>query len=91
MNPLDDHELLIWSMQAGLARAEVRQTVRCGLDAGDLFRRGASETADWRRDRFYVDMEAVPVVARVGHSPLELREWPAALIERFQACDIMER
>ena len=25
-NPLDDHEPLLWSMRAGLTRAEVRQT-----------------------------------------------------------------
>ena len=45
MTPLDDHELLHWSMRAGLTRAGVRQTVRRGLDAGDLTWSGASETA----------------------------------------------
>ena len=31
MNPLDDHELLLWAMRAGLTRDEVRQAVRRGL------------------------------------------------------------
>jgi hypothetical protein len=90
MNPLDDHELLLWAMRAGLTRHEVRQTVWRGLDAGDLSWPGASETADQRLDRIYVDMEAIQIVAGVGHSPLELLEWPTALIEGFQACDIVE-
>jgi hypothetical protein len=45
MNPLDDHELLLWSMRAGQTRDEVRQTVRRGLDAGDLSWPGANDTA----------------------------------------------
>jgi hypothetical protein len=90
MNPLDDHELLRQCLRAGLTHAEVRQTVRRGLDAGDLSWPGASETAAWRQDRIYVDMEAIQVVKGVGHSPLELLEWPTALIEGFQACDIVE-
>ena len=44
----------------------ISQTVRRGLDAGDLARPGASETATQRLDLSYVDMEAVPAVARVG-------------------------
>ena len=51
MNPLDDHELLLWSMRAGLTRAEVRQTMRRGLEAGDLSWPGASETAADRQHR----------------------------------------
>ena len=51
MNPLNDHELLLWSMRAGLTRAEVHQTVRRGLDAGDLAWPTASETATDRQHR----------------------------------------
>ena len=91
MNPLHDHELLLRSTRAGLTRDEVRQTVRRGLDAGDLSWPGASETAAQRLDRIYVDMEAIQVVAGVGHSPLQLLEWPTTLVEGFQSCDIVER
>jgi hypothetical protein len=66
MNPLDDHELLLWSMRAGLTRAEMRQTVRRGLDAGDLSWPGVGETAADRLGRIYLDIEVIQVVAGVG-------------------------
>ena len=44
-NPLDDHQLLLGSMRVGLTRAEVRQAVRRGRDAGDLSWSGANDTA----------------------------------------------
>ena len=91
MNPLDDHELLPWAMRAGLTRAEVRQTVRRGMEAGDLTWPGANKTAAWRQDRIYVDIEVIQVEEGVGGSPLELLEWPTVSIEGFQACDIVER
>jgi hypothetical protein len=59
MNPLDDHKLLLWSMRAGPTHTEVRQTVRRGLDAGDLAWPGTNETAAQCLDRVYVDMEAI--------------------------------
>jgi hypothetical protein len=51
MNPLDDHELLLWSMRAGLTRDEVRQAVRRGLDAGRIPRQRADETQAGRQER----------------------------------------
>ena len=51
MNPLDDRELLLWAMRAGLTRDEVRQAVRRGLDAGHRPRQSADETQAQRRDR----------------------------------------
>jgi hypothetical protein len=51
MNPLDDHELLLWAMRAGLTRDEVRQAVRGGLDAGNLPRQTAHETEAQRQER----------------------------------------
>ena len=45
-------------MRAGLTRAEVCPMVRRGLDA--------NENAVQYLDSIYVDVEAVPVVARVG-------------------------
>jgi hypothetical protein len=56
MNPLDDHELLLWAMRAGLTRGEVRQAVRRGLDANRIPRQRASETDAQRQDR----LQAVP-------------------------------
>ena len=44
MNPLDDHELLLWAMRAGLTRDEVRQAVRRGL-AHPLATRPRRETS----------------------------------------------
>jgi hypothetical protein len=44
MNPLDDHELLLWSLRAGLTRDEVRQAVRGGLDANRIPWQRADET-----------------------------------------------
>ena len=38
MNPLDNHELLLWAMQAGLTQDEIRQAVRGGIDAGRIRR-----------------------------------------------------
>jgi len=51
MNPLDDHELILWAMRAGLTRDEVRQAVREGLDAGDLPQQTAHETEAQRQER----------------------------------------
>jgi hypothetical protein len=51
MNPLDDHELLLWAMRAGLTRDEVRQAVHGGLDAGHLPRQTAHETEAQRQER----------------------------------------
>jgi hypothetical protein len=51
MNPLDDHELLLWAMRAGLTRDEVRQAVRRGLEAGRIPRQSADETKAQRQDR----------------------------------------
>jgi hypothetical protein len=51
MNPLNDHELLLWAMRAGLTRGEVRQAVRGGLDTGDLPRQTAHETETQRQER----------------------------------------
>jgi hypothetical protein len=51
MNPLDDHELLLWAMRAGLTRDEVRQAVRRGLDAGHIPRQRADETKAQRQKR----------------------------------------
>jgi hypothetical protein len=51
MNPLDDHELLLWAMRAGLTRDEVRQAVRGGLAAGHLPRQTAHETEAQRQER----------------------------------------
>ena len=33
MPPLDDHQLLLWAMRAGLTHDEVRQAMRRDLDA----------------------------------------------------------
>ncbi len=61
MNPLNDHELLLWAMRAGLTRDEVRPG-RCAV-AGHIpwLRPGETQTQciNW-------DMEAVPVVEGVG-------------------------
>ena len=54
MNPLDDHELLLWTMRAGLTRDEVRQALRSGLDVGDLPRQTAHDTETQRQDRVRV-------------------------------------
>jgi hypothetical protein len=51
MIPLNDHELLLWAMRAGLTRDEVRQAVRGGLEAGDLPRQTAHETEAQRQER----------------------------------------
>ena len=51
MNPLNDHELLLWSMRAGLTRDEVRQAVRHGLHAGHIPRQSADEMQAQRQDR----------------------------------------
>jgi len=51
MNPLDDHELLLWAMRAGLTRDEVRQAVRAGLDTGRIPRQTAHETEGQRLER----------------------------------------
>ena len=51
MNPLDDHELLLWAMRAGLTGDEVRQAVRVGLDAGRIPRPTAQETEGQRLER----------------------------------------
>ena len=44
MSPRDDHELLLWSMRAGLTRVEVRQTL-WSVDTGDLPWSGAKDSA----------------------------------------------
>ena len=62
MNPLDDHNLVLWSMRAGLTRNKERETVRRGLESGDLTWPGANETAGRRQDRTYVDIEVIQVV-----------------------------
>ena len=82
MTPLDDHELLLWSMRAGLTRAEVRQTVRYGRGAGDLTWPGARIAFMWiwRLSRLRREWRV---------SPLELLEWPLVLVEGFQACGIL--
>ena len=49
MSPLDDHELLLWTMRAGLTRDEVRQALRSGLDVDDLPRHTAHETKTQRQ------------------------------------------
>jgi hypothetical protein len=90
MNPLDDHELLLWATRAGLTRDEVRQAVRQGLDAGRIPRQGADETQAGRQDRLNLGIETALIVERVGVSPLEFLEWPTVLVEGFQACDIVE-
>jgi len=41
MSPLDDHELLLWAMRAGLARAEVRAAERPALFQVYITGRGA--------------------------------------------------
>jgi hypothetical protein len=51
MNPLDDHELLLWAMRAGLTGDEVRQAVHRGLDAGRIPRQRADETQAQRQER----------------------------------------
>ena len=51
MTPLDDHDLLLWSMRAGLTRDEVRQAVRSGLDAGRIPRQRADEPQAGRQER----------------------------------------
>jgi hypothetical protein len=112
MNPLDDHELLLWAMRAGLTRDEVRQAVRRGLDAGRIPRQRAH--GGKRVDRLilelhdYLDLAeaakntdrpapSAPFIWRLyrlwkawGVSPLELMQWPTALVEGFQACDVVK-
>ena len=52
MNPLNDHELVLWAMRAsGLTRDEVRQAVRRSLHAGHIPRQGADETKAQRQER----------------------------------------
>jgi len=51
MNPLNDHELLLWAMRAGLTHDEVRQAVRKGLDANRIPRQSADETQAQRQER----------------------------------------
>ena len=63
MNPLDDHELLLWAMRAGLTRDEVRQAVQRGLEEGAIPRQSADET---QAQRINLDREAILVVAGMG-------------------------
>ena len=51
MNPLDDHELLLWAVRAGLTRDEVRQAVQRGLEANRIPRLRASETDAQHQER----------------------------------------
>ena len=39
MNPLDDHELLLWTMRAGLTRDEVRHDPGLYWDLHEVVRR----------------------------------------------------
>jgi hypothetical protein len=52
MNLLDNHKLMLWAMNAGLTRDEVRGAVRQGLDAGRIPRQRASESDADRQARF---------------------------------------
>ena len=74
MNPLDDHELRLWAMRAGLTRDEVCQAVRAGQPAPDA-------PFIWRLYRLWKEW---------GVSPLELIKWPVELVEGFQVCVVVE-
>jgi hypothetical protein len=52
MNPLNDHELPLWAMRAGLTRDEVRQTVQRGLKEGAIRRQTFNETSPQQQERF---------------------------------------
>ena len=66
MNPLNDHELLLRAMRAGLTRDEVRQAVRKGLDAGRIPRQRADEMDSLQPDCLNLEIEAIQVVAGLG-------------------------
>ena len=89
MNSLDDHELLLWALRAGLTRDEVRQAVRRGLDDGDFLWQDAKGRKVQRQDCVNLDMETMQVVEGVGVSLLELLQRPKVLVEGFQACDVV--
>jgi len=73
MNPLDDHELLLWATRAGLTRDEVRQAVRRGLDAGPIPWQGADETKAQRQVSIWI-WRFFRLWWEWGVSPLKLME-----------------
>ena len=73
MNPLDDHELLLWAMRAGLTRDEVRQAVRAGLDSERIPRPTIRETDQQRLERlqavqdYLQDQQRIEKIANSAH------------------------
>jgi hypothetical protein len=71
MTTLDDHELLLWAMRAGLTRDEVRQAVRQGLDTGKLPWQTPHETETQRQERLRAVQDYLQDQFLAGYSEYE--------------------